>query len=121
MANHIPPRVIVISNNSISKTNSNGRTLGNYFIGWPKEEVAQFCISTTEPDYGVCDNYYCVPDKNAFNAFIHFKKANRSKIEDCVNTAANTRIISYKPSVKTATKALIRHLVWKNRWNNKEF
>lgn len=114
-------KVLVISNNSFSKTNSNGRTLGNYFLRWSKDKLAQFCISTTEPDYDICNNYYCVPDKNAFDAFIHFKKTKRSRIEDCINTAANTKIISSKFSVKTATKLLVRHLIWKNRWNSKDF
>lgn len=121
MHNDFFPRILVVSNNSFSKTNSNGRTLGNLFIGWPKDSLAQFCISTTEPDFDVCQNYFCVPDKNVFDAFIHFRKARRSAILACINTAANTRILTDKPSIKTATKALIRHVVWKNRWDSKEF
>ena len=115
------PRILVISNNSFSKTNSNGRTIGNLFCGWPKENIAQFCISTTEPDYDICNNYYVLTDKNVFQSFIHFRKAKGQEIEDCINTAANTRIISTQPAVKTATKALIRQLIWSNRWNCIQF
>jgi len=114
-------KILVISNNSFSKTNSNGRTLGNFLIGWPKDSLAQFCISTTEPDFEVCQNYFCIPDMNVFDAFKHFRKAKRSPILDCMNTAANTRILTSRPSIKTATKALIRHVVWKNRWDSEEF
>lgn len=113
-------KILVVSNNSISQTNSNGRTLGNYFKGWHKENIAQFCISTTEPDLNICDNYYCIPDSNAFSAFIHFRKAKRKPIEECINTAANTKILSNKPSIKTATKALLRNIIWRNRWNSKD-
>lgn len=114
-------KVLIISNNSISKTNSNGRTIGNLFRCYPKDRIAQFCISTTEPDYDICNNYYVVTDENVFRSFIHFRKANAQKIENCINTAANTKIISTKPTVKTATKALIRQLIWFNRWNSTEF
>ena len=113
------PKVLVISNNSFSLSNSNGRTLGLLFKGWPKDKLAQFCISTTEPDYDICNNYYVVTDNNAFQSFIHFRKAKGQKIENCINTAANTRIIS--TTVKTATKALIRQLIWSNRWNSTQF
>ena len=119
MANY--PKVLVVSNNSFSRNNSNGRTLGVLFGEWPKSKLAQFCISTTEPDYDICDNYYVVTDKNAFQSFIHFRKAKGQKIENCINTAANTRIISTKPTFKTATKALIRQLIWSNRWNSTQF
>ncbi|MEG2402761.1 MAG: hypothetical protein RSB34_07500, partial [Muribaculaceae bacterium] len=62
------PRTLVISNNSFSLTNSNGRTLGNFFIGWPKESLAQFCISSDGPNYDICNNYYCITDKEALKA-----------------------------------------------------
>lgn len=114
-------RVLIVSNNSISKTNSNGRTLGNYFRGYSKDKIAQFCISSTEPDLDICNNYYVITDKNAFQSFLHLRKTRRERIEDCINTAANTKIISTKPAVKTATKALIRQLIWFNRWNSTEF
>ena len=51
------PRLLVLSNNSFSKSNSNGRTLGSLLQGWPKDKIAQFCISTDGPDFEVCDNY----------------------------------------------------------------
>ena len=115
------PKVLVVSNNSFSKTNSNGRTLGNLFTGWPKERLAQFCISTTMPDYDICDNYYVITDENAFQSFIHLRKAIGQKIENCINTAANTKVGLSKQSIKTASKALIRQLIWFNRWNCNQF
>ena len=115
------PRVLLVSNNSFSKTSNNGRTLGNFFIGWPKDNLAQFCISTVEPAYDICDNYYMVTDKSALDSFKRFKKAPRSNIENCINTEANTIIKSNKRSFKTSTKSLLRHIVWKNRWNTASF
>ena len=115
------PRLLVISNNSFSKTSSNGRTLGNYFEGWEINKIAQFCISTTKPNYKLCNNYFCITDKEALKAFLQFRKAKRIPIEECLGTEANTTIASTKRSFKTATKALIRNFVWKNRWDSHEF
>lgn len=115
------PRVIVVSNNSFSKTSSNGRTLGNLFNGWPKGKLAQFCISTTEPDFDLCDNYYLLTDRSVLDGFRHFKKGKRCKIESNLGTEGNT-VIRGKKAFKTPWKALMRHIVWcGKRWDGKEF
>lgn len=51
-------RVLVISNNCFSQSNSNGRTLGNLFHGWPKENLAQMCVIAQDPNWELCDNYF---------------------------------------------------------------
>ena len=115
------PKVLVISNNSFSKTSNNGRTLGNLFIGWPKDRIAQFCVSTTTPDYEVCDNYYLMTDRSALDGFLHLRKGKRCRIEDNLGTEGNTSINGKKQS-KTPLKRLVRHFVWSGkRWNSKEF
>lgn len=117
----IYPRVLVISNNSFSKTSSNGRTLGNFFQGWSKDCLAQFCVSTVVPDYDLCDNYYLITDKSAFDGFCHFRKANRCDIEKSEKTEGNT-VIGGKRLTKTPWLALLRSMVWSNRrWKSKDF
>lgn len=113
------PKVLVIANNSFSLTNSNGRTLGGFFIGWPKENLAQFCISTDGPNYELCNNYYCLTDKSMLDAFIHFRKPKRQILKPNVqiNKSANTHTVK-----RTALHILIRNLIWRSRkWNNEEF
>ena len=76
------PKVLVVANNSFSETSNMGRTLGSFFKGWPLDRIAQFCISTTEPDYSVCQNYYMITDREMLRAFLHFRKASRVSIEN---------------------------------------
>lgn len=112
------PRVLVISNNSFSKTNSNGRTLGNFFKGWPKDKVAQFFLISDGPDYEICDNYYCMTDKSALRAFFTISKPIRSIFNPSKNYVASIN----KKSQKTSLKMLCRSLMWRFcRWNNKDF
>ena len=112
------PKILVVANNSFSLTNSNGRTLGNFFIGWPKESLAQFCISTDGPNYELCDNYYCLTDRSMLNAFLKFKSPKRSILS--VNTQTSQK--RARQVKKTAISALIRHVIWMSgKWNNEEF
>lgn len=114
------PKVLVVSNNSFSKTSSNGRTLGNLFTGWPKEKLAQFCVSTTTPDYDICDNYYLLTDKSVLDAFLHFRRGKRCQIEENLGTEGNTAIKGKKIN-KTPLRNLIRHAIWGwNRWYTQE-
>lgn len=115
------PKVLVISNNSFSKTSSNGRTLGNLFIGWPKDRIAQFCVSTTTPDYEVCDNYYSVSDNEALRAFLHFRKARPCDIKSLSNSEGKTTI-GNRRVYKTTLKEFVRELVWGcKRWDSEQW
>lgn len=112
-------KVLVISNNCFSQTNSNGRTLGNLFVGWPKEDLAQFCVSSQNPDWSICENYYCLGDKAMLRAFLTCKKAVGEKIEQQALTESfeSVRGKSWK---KTLYKVVARELVWAcNRWRSK--
>lgn len=64
------PRILIVSNNCLSKSDSNGRTLGNFVSAWPKENVAQFCIHDRDKDWDVCSNYYVISDAQAVKAFV---------------------------------------------------
>lgn len=120
------PRILVVSNNSFSNSNSNGRTLGNLFYGWPKGNLAQMCVIAQDPNWDLCDNYYCIEDKSMLHAFAHFRKAagrklvkNESKSENQEATGNTKRVNVGK---KTVTKVALRELVWAHkRWNSKDF
>ena len=116
------PKVLVVSNNSFSLTNSNGRTLGNYFIDWPKECLAQFCISTDGPNYNICNNYYCITDKEVLSAFINCKKARGTVLQSKDFSKNKYELTHQKKLRKNSCRVLLRHLIWKfNRWRSPEF
>lgn len=113
------PRVLVISNNSFSNTDSNGRTLGNLFVGWPKEKLAQFCISTDGPNFELCDNYYCITDKEALNAFLYFRRAQGKRLEPVKEKTAKG---SRGEGRKTLLMMMARNLIWgAKRWKSNDF
>lgn len=107
------PRTLVFSNNSFSHSNSNGRTLGNLFVGWPKERLAQFAIMCLDPDFGLCSNYYQVKDGEALAALLKGEKAVTGTAVNPTTVASTQR---YGGSGgKTALRMLIRNAVWNTR------
>lgn len=117
MESSVYPRVLVLSNECFSKVSSNGRTLGSMFYGWPQDRLAQFCIKMNFPDNDLCNNYYCVTDKEALKAFISFRKVNRVHYHQ-----ENSTEKINKQTGKTAINMLCRNLVWAfKRWHTKEF
>jgi len=114
------PRVLVISNNSFSKTDSNGRTIGNLFIGWPKDRIAQICVSSDGADFDICENYYCVTDSEVLNARLHFRKAKRCEIKPAAEKKEG--VGERGRGKKNVIRMLVRDFLWhKNVWYTKEF
>lgn len=111
------PRILVVSNNSFSLTNSNGRTLGSFFVGWPKSHLAQFCISTDGPNFELCDNYYCLSDNIVLKSFLKLKVAKGKKLKQ--EDFYEQKKSPVKRNIKTPLKAIIRNFVWKMaRWES---
>ena len=103
-------RVLVISNNCFSKSNSNGRTLGNLFYSYEKDKIAQFYISGVEDDY-FCEHFYRVSDSDVINSlmFLNGKFKQQDKIE------------SFEKTTKTRNckNMILRNIAWNlGFWKN---
>lgn len=118
-------RVLVISNNCFSPSNSNGRTLGNLFYGWPKECLAQMCVIAKDPMWELCDNYYCLEDQTVLDAFMHCKKAvGRRLVKQETSSDSSTAVDTQRKHVgrKTLPRIMMREMVWAaKRWQSKDF
>lgn len=111
------PKVLIVENECLSYSSSNGRTLANLFLGWSRDHLAQFCISMNDPNYEVCDNYYCVTDYDALYALIRFKKIDGK--HEAIKPSENS---SRKSIKKTPFTMVIRNAIWNtNAWLQKSF
>lgn len=119
MTDHYP-RTLVLSNNSFSRSNSNGRTLGNLFHGWPKERLAQFAIMCIDPDFDLCDNYYQVSDADVIHSVLKGEKAVTGTSIMANATEASQRYTG--KGGRTAFKILARNFLWNlGRWSGRRF
>lgn len=115
------PRILVLSNNSFSLSNSNGRTLGSLFHGWPKDRIAQFCVSSDGADFDVCNNYYCITDGDVMHSLLTLRAAPRHNLKNGSKINSN-RQGGYIRHRKTSFKMLCRNTAWiLGLWKGKEF
>jgi hypothetical protein len=56
------PRVLIISHNALSDTQSNGKTLSAFFSKWDKDKLAQIYLTTDVPDFSVCNKFFQIND-----------------------------------------------------------
>lgn len=111
-------KVLVISNNCFSKTDSNGRTLGNFFLGWDKSCLAQFYIQNSQPDFDYCENYFRVTDAQALSA-LKTGKCSGSAVEKPKEDPGNSAGQGASKSKRNALTMTARNLVWQSgRWKN---
>ena len=114
--------VLVISNNCFSLSNSNGRTLGNLFVGWPKSQLAQFCVIAQDPNWDICDNYYCLEDKSVLKSFFRCRNAVGRRLYKQESTNISSDTVRANVGRKTLYKVVVRELIWsRKRWYSKQF
>lgn len=112
------PRLLILANSCLSATNSNGRTLQNFLIGWPAEKIAQFYIKNQLPDFSVCRRYFRVTDRQALDAFL----GKEAKGERILPQEAPGPSGSEKRSNRNPVTMLLRELVWNSgRWKKSGF
>ena len=113
-------RLLILSNQCISNVTSNGRTMRNFLQGWPKCNLAQFCIKGTAPDFSVCDRYYCVSDGAALRAFLSGKPAIASDLQEEVQSQARKQAAA--GTRRNALTMLLREWIWNSmRWAGADF
>ena len=120
-------KVLIVSHNVFSKTESMGKTLEGYFKDFDSNELAQFYIHSQIPTSKICKNYYRITDKDAIKSILGFK-AGKVFTENDIRTSRNdsrtdigvTASIYQRARKRTPLVYLARNLRWKlSHWNNK--
>lgn len=120
MENQSAKRILILSNECLSTRTSNGRTLSNFFIGYPKECLAQFSLQHVAPDFERCERYFCVSDNEALQAFIKGKRVGEQLVRKAEEDAISS--VTAKGPGRTALTMLLRNLVWNSgRWKKGGF
>ncbi|TCI57449.1 hypothetical protein EVJ24_01335 [Exiguobacterium sp. SH1S21] len=115
------PRTLVISNNSFSKHNNNGKTLASFFKNYPKENVFQLYFSNEIPDNTEFNNFYRVTEIDIINSML--KNQNRCGMTIKAKQKPNhfgTPFIGFGFLKNINFIRYCRELIWKtDRWKNK--
>lgn len=114
------PSVLVISNNCFSKSDSNGRTLANLFVGWPKENLAQFYIQNTEPEFDYCEQYYRLTDRQALASLYGKRPDGVISLGHVMNQSHESTPAQRRK--RNALSMIVRDFVWSSgHWKTRYF
>lgn len=104
-------KLLLISHNCLSRTGSNGRTLGNYLYGWDSECLAQLYIHPEEPDFSVCKNFFCISDSDIVRSILKRKQAGKiiDRTPENVNKSQKT---TFNVTKKNSIIFLLREIAW---------
>lgn len=106
-------RLFIVSNEALSQSSSNGRTLWNIVKDIPSENLAQFYLRGNS-DKKICLNNYRVSDRDALNAFLHRKGRDEN--------ISSEPLGRNKEIKRTCRNMVLRTLVWKSYcWWKKDF
>lgn len=113
-------KVLIISSCCFSKSESNGKVLESLFGTFQKDQIAQFFIRNDEPDWGFCDNYFRVTDKDIIKCLTsksggHLIKSNSSNGSQLSGGSvhSNTSGANERKVKKDAFILFLRNLAWK--------
>jgi len=122
-------RLLVLSNEPFSEGSSNGRTMMNLLLEYERSKIAQFYIHGT-PDRTFCQNYFCVSDRDALNAFLHRPTAKSSHQQNAEDGSPQAKSTEGQAATKMPVRKirrscrnlLLRDAVWSSlAWWNKAF
>lgn len=112
-------RVLAISSNCFSETNSNGRIFGCLFREINKDDVAEFYVTDGVNDFNICSNYYQYNDRDALRS-IFCKNKGRSISQSSINETTE-KVSNYRKKFGRSTLMMIfREVMWSasNWWNS---
>lgn len=107
------PKILILSNECFSEMSSNGRTLGNFFIGWDKENIAQFFIQNETPDFKYCNNFFKVTDKDVLKSLALKKLGGKVELKIEENKKINNQLVTSKKIKKNPLTMIVRNFVWR--------
>lgn len=107
------PKILILSNECFSEISSNGRTLGNFFVGWDKNKLAQFFIQNNIPDFKYCNNFFKVTDKEVLKSLFFKKLGGKVELKIEENIKVTNQSVASNSIKKNPLTMIIRNLVWK--------
>lgn len=110
------PKILVISCEAFSDSNSNGRTIKNMLFYIPKSCMAQFYIHGN-PDTVFCEYYFKVSDNDALRAFL-----GKGPSQSSTNEGRNTETKNHLKPKRSYRNLVLRNIVWQSwQWWTKDF
>lgn len=124
------PKGLIIEHNPLSLSTGNGKTVASLLSCWPNDRLAQIFITSLEPDFNLCKNYFRITDIEIVKAYI---KKNINVGQEILEHDVNSKTVQIQsyPIGKVlglmrivthwSSAILMRDIIWgKGRWKTRE-
>lgn len=122
------PKILIIGTLPY-RIDATSRAFDSYFLGWPKEKLAQIFSSPLLPLKGHCENLYQITDyrllkrrlNNKIQVGIKYKYDDLAEQDNQEKSNESQSFIYTKKGKKGPFKKLIRRFIWRKKyWMTKE-
>lgn len=112
-------RILIISNNALSLTSNNGKTLWSLFEDYPKKNINQLFTREELPSL-VINSYYRITNKDVIKGRIS-KEHRGGEICTVSSTEQEEAYKVSTPSIRrTSLNCLLREMLWLGGWKSKK-
>lgn len=114
------PKVLIISNNPLSDTQNNGKTLSAFFKQWDIENLAQVYLTTDIPDFTLCDKFFQIHDFDIIKRILFNKSVQGKRVTTSVSSemkalkknVSNSVFLKIVRNNISPTFQFFRDLIW---------
>lgn len=111
-------KILIISNNALSLSKNNGKTLESFFCDYPSECLAQLYFSDETPVSNCCQNFFNISEKKIIYKILGKTSVPLSEEETEHNSTQN--VMGSKR--KTEFMRVLREILWRKKlWKTDEF
>jgi len=108
------PNILIISNNSLSDSKNNGKTIASFFKNYPKRKVRQLYFNSEKPSGLKIDSFYQITDKDMLDYFLN-RKIEPGRILNVVPKNNTLRKEKSKKDIPINNiTRIIRESIWRN-------
>ena len=95
------PKILIVSHNPLSDTQSNGKTIASLLSNFPKESLAQLYFTMDTPDFTICNNFFRITDLDVLKNFFLLNNDIGSNVSE-----------QYSRSIKNEKKTLHKNKIY---------
>lgn len=110
------PSILIVSNNPLSDTRNNGKTLMSFFKDYPKDRLSQLYFNQEVPAKKYCNSFFQITDQNNCIALSKFSNQCGSEIFVNDTTAFNLTTVKHSRIITLAKQSylfrLSREVIW---------
>lgn len=113
-------KILIVSNNPISETDNNGKTIASFIRGLPKDNIRQLYFNEEKPTISGF-SYFKLSDRDIIKGY--FIKKNRGEYfytDTIIKKQSINEKIKEKFIIKNAFTRILRELLWIGHWKSEK-